>query len=163
MERLHNQFGLRGYTLTWIKSYLTNRLQSIVIKDVPSSPSELICGVPQGSVLGPLLFSLYVAPIEDIITAYGLQSMIFADDTQMYLVMRRSEQTSCLSRLELCARDILSWMTDNKLLCNSSKTEIVHFSSHYLRRQPIAAVNIAGSEIKTSMNACDPGVTLTSA
>ena len=58
-----------------------------VSKDVRSSPAELISNVPQGSVLGPLLFSLYVAPIEDIITAHGLQSMIFADDMQMYLVM----------------------------------------------------------------------------
>ena len=49
--------------------------------------------VPQGSVLGPLLFSLYVAPIEDIIIAHSLQSMIFADDTQMYLVMQRSQQS----------------------------------------------------------------------
>ena len=60
----------------------------------------------------------------------------------MYLVLRRSEQSSFLSRLELCAQDILSSMTDNRLiLCNSSRTEIVHFSSLYLRRQPIAAVN----------------------
>jgi len=51
-------------------------------------------------------------------------------------------------------------MADNKLSCNSSKTEIVHFSSRYLQRQPIAAVNIAGSEIKTSANARDLGVTL---
>ena len=111
-------------------------------------------------MLGPLLFSLYVAPIEDIIIAHSLQPMIFADDTQMYLVMQRSEQSSCLSKLELCAQDIFSWMADNKLLCNSSKTEILHFSSRYLQRQPIAAVNIAGSEIKTSLNAWDLGVTL---
>ena len=143
MERLYTRFGLRGYALAWIKSYLTNHSQSIFIKEVRSSPADLICGVPQGSVLCPLLFSLYVAPIEDI-TAHGLQSMIFADDTQMYLVIQRFEQSSCLSRLELCAQDILSWMTDNRLLCNSSKTEIVHFSSHYLRRQPIAIVNIQG-------------------
>ena len=78
----------------------------------------------------------------------------------MYLVMQRSEQSSCLSNLELCAQDILAWMADNNLSCNSSKTEILHFSSRYLQRQSIAAVNIAGSEIKTSENARDLGVTL---
>ncbi|XP_078357267.1 uncharacterized protein LOC144642150 [Oculina patagonica] len=82
------------------------------------------------------------------------------DDDDDDLVMQRSEQSSCLSKVELCAQDIISWMADNKLLCNSSKTEILHFSSRYLQRQPIAAVNIAGSEIKTSVNARDLGVTL---
>jgi len=160
MDRLHTRFGLRGTALAWIKSYLTNHSQAVVIKDVHFFSANLICGVPQGSVLGPLLFSLYVAPIEDIIMAHGLQSMIFADDMQMYLVMQRSEQSSCLSKLELCAQDILSWIADHKLLCNSSKTEILHFSSRYLQRQPIAAVNIAGSVMKTSVNARDLGVTL---
>jgi len=158
MDRLYTRFGLRGTALAWIKSYLSNRSQAVVIKDVHSFSAKLTCGVPQGSVLGPLLFSLYVAPIEDIIIAHSLQSMIFADDMQMYLVMQRSEQSSCLSKLEFCVQDILSWIANNKSLCNSS--EILHFSSRYLQRQPIAAVNIAGSEIKTSVNARDLGVTL---
>jgi len=111
-----SRFGLRGTVLAWIKSYLTNRSQAVVIKDVHSFSAKLTCGVPKGSVLGPLLFSLYVAPIEDIIIAHSLQSMIFADDTQMYLVIQRSEQSSCLSKLELCAQDILSWMANDKFL-----------------------------------------------
>ena len=156
----YSRFVLRGTALAWIKSYLTNRSQAVVMKDVHSFSAKLACGVPQGSVLGPLLFSLYVAPIKDIIIAHSLQSMIFADDTQMYLVMQRSQQSFWLRKLELCAQDILSWMADNKLLCNSSKTEILHFSSRYLQRQPIAAVNIAGSEIKTSVNARGLGVIL---
>ena len=91
MDTLYTRFGLRGTALAWIKSYLTNRSQAVVMKDVHSFPAKLACGVPQGSVLGPLLFSLYVAPIKDIIIAHSLKSMIFADDTQMYLVMQRSE------------------------------------------------------------------------
>jgi len=121
MDKLYTRFGLRGTALAWIKSYLTNRSQAVVIKDVHSFSAELTCGVPQGSVLGSLLFSLYVAPTEDIIIAHSLQSLIFADDTQMYLVMQRSEQSSCLSKLVLCAQDILSWMANDKLLCNSSR------------------------------------------
>ena len=112
MDRLYTWFGLRGTALAWIKSYLTNCSQAVVIRDVHSFSAKLICGVPQGSVLHPLLFSLYVAPIEDIIIAHGHQSMIFADDTQMDLVMQRSEQSSCLSKLELCAQDILAWMAE---------------------------------------------------
>ena len=160
---LHTRLGLRISALAWNESYLDNRLKSTVIRDVNSSLANSLYGVPQGSVLGPLLFSLYVASIEDVIITRGLQSVIFAKDAQMYLVMRRSEQSSCLSKLELCAQDVLSWMTENKLmwLRNSSKREIVHFSSRYLSRQPIATVNIAGSVIKTSVSALDPKVTLT--
>lgn len=107
---------MRISALAWNESYLANRLQSTVIKDVHSSLANSLYGVPQGSVLGPLLFSLYVASIEDLIITLGLLSMIFAEDTQMNLVMRRSEQSSCLSKLELCAQDVLCWMTENKLM-----------------------------------------------
>ena len=116
IKRLHTRFGLRISALVWNESYLANRLQSTVIRDVHSSLANSLYGVPQGSVLGPLLFSLYVASIEDLIITLGLQSMIFAEDTQMNLVMRRSEQSSCLSKLELCAQDVLSWMTESKLM-----------------------------------------------
>ena len=116
IKRLHTRFGLRISAQAWNESYLANRLQSTVIRDVHSSLANSLYGVPQGSVLGPLLFSLYVASIEDLIITLGLLSMIFAEDTQMNLVMRRSEQSSCLRKLELCAQDVLSWMTENKLM-----------------------------------------------
>ena len=74
-------------------------VRSQLSSDVDSSPANLDFAVPQGAVFGPLLFSVFLAPTEDSIITQGLQSMIFADDTQMYLVMRRSEQTSCLSKL----------------------------------------------------------------
>ena len=112
IKRLYTRCGLKSSALAYIESYLANRLQSIVITDIDSSPANLDYSVPQGSVLGPLLFSLFVVPTEDSIITHGLQSMIFADDTQMHLVMRRSEQTSCLSKLYV--QDFLSWMTENK-------------------------------------------------
>lgn len=107
---------MRISALAWNESYLANRLQSTVIRDVHSSLANSLYGVAQGSVLGRLLFSLYIASIEDLIITLGLLCKIFAEDTQMNLVMRRSEQSSCLSKLELCARDVLSWMTENKLM-----------------------------------------------
>ena len=105
IKRLYTRFGLKSSALAYIESYLANRWQSICIKDVDISPAYLDYGVPQGSVYGPLLFSLFIAPTEGSIITHGLQSTIFADDTQMYLVMRRSEQTSCLS--ELYVQDFL--------------------------------------------------------
>ena len=160
IKRLSTRFGLRSTALAWFVSYLANRSQSVVINHCQSKPSKLVYGVPQGSVLGPLLFSLYVAPIEDIIYAHGLQPMIYADDTQMYLVMQKSDQRLCLSKLETCAKDIVFWMMENKLMCNSSKTEVVHFSSRYLSRESIGSVNIAGSDVKTTSKVNNLGVML---
>lgn len=99
IKRLYTRFGFKSSAQAYIESYLANRWQSICIKDFDISPAYLDYGVPQGSVYGPLLFSFFIAPIEGSIITHGLQSTIFADDTQMYLVMRRSEQTSCLSKL----------------------------------------------------------------
>ena len=101
IKRLYTRFGLKSSALAYIESYLANRWQSICIKDVDISPANLDYGVLQGSVFASLLFSLFIAPTEGSIITHGLQSTIFADDTQilMYLVMRRSEQTSCLSKL----------------------------------------------------------------
>ena len=99
IKRLYTRFELKSSALAHIESYLANRWQSICIKDVDISPANLDYGVLQGSVFASLLFSLFIAPTEGSIITHGLQSTIFADDTQMYLVMRRSEQTSCLSKL----------------------------------------------------------------
>ena len=99
IKRLYTRFGFKSSALAHFESYLANRWQSICIKDVDISPANLDYGVLQGSVFASLLFSLFIAPTEGSIITHGLQSTIFADDTQMYLVMRRSEQTSCLSKL----------------------------------------------------------------
>ena len=71
LKRLQDRYGIYGTVLDWLKSYLSERTQSVKIGDETSEPIRLARGVPQGSVLGPSLFSLYVAPIEDIIKSYG--------------------------------------------------------------------------------------------
>ena len=72
---MHTRLGLRISALAWNESYLDNRLQSTVIRDVNSSLANSLHGVPQGSVLGPLLFSLYVASIEDLIITRGREQV----------------------------------------------------------------------------------------
>jgi len=72
LHRLQNRFGFHDTALEWITSYLTNRSQSVIIDGKSSKPRHLACGVPQGSVLEPMLFSLYVAPLEDAIKSHGL-------------------------------------------------------------------------------------------
>ena len=92
--------------MNWFRSYLSNRTQSVRIQEVDSSDRILLYGVPQGSVLGPLLFSLFFAPLEGVILAHGLDAMISADDTQLYITICSSDQHPvALSKLELCIND----------------------------------------------------------
>ena len=74
-------YGIRGKLLQWIKSFLTNRHQKVVLSGVSSNWSTMYSGVPQGSVLGPLFFNIYVNDIPSIIDS---QTLIFADDTKIY-------------------------------------------------------------------------------
>ena len=159
-HRLESRFGLNGTVLKWFKSYLVNRTQSIVIDHTVSTPSSLTYGVPQGSVLGPLLFSLYVSPLEDIVNAHNLQTMMYADDMQLYLITQNSRRSSGLETLEHCANDIIQWMKDNKLLCNTSKTEVLHFTSRFLDVDSITHVTIGNSVKELTSEARDLGVIL---
>ena len=87
LSRLKSYFGFTGSVLQWFRSYLTNRSQKVVISEVASSLRQLEFGVPQGSILGPLLFVLYMAPLQDVISRHGLDCMFYADDTQLYIAI----------------------------------------------------------------------------
>ena len=77
-------FGIDGLVLQWVRSYLTVRSQLVKVNSALSTTQLLLCGVPQGSVLGPLLFVMYTTPLSSIITAFGLKHHLYADDTQIY-------------------------------------------------------------------------------
>ena len=136
LHRLEHRFGISGTVLRWLKSYLNDRSQYIKVDGFDSSSISLNYGVPQGSVLGPLLFTLYVRAIEDIIKHHGLDAMFYADDTQIYIVLNAKERSTDLQRLEKCAADIKSWSVQNFLILNDSKTEILHVFSNFSRNLP---------------------------
>ena len=126
LERLSLEYGLSGSVLKWFTSYLTNRRQSVKIHDTLSSERQLLYGVPQGSVLGPVLFTLYTAPLSKIISAFSsLSHHLYADDTQIYLDLTPNTITSSIEQLQKCLSAVQSWMAENKLKLNPDKTEFI--------------------------------------
>src|SRR5215469_14613042 len=85
LTRLSSNFGLSGSALSFLSSYLSERTQSVTIGSHSSPSSSVLTGVPQGSVLGPLLFTLYTTPLSFFLSDFHVSFHMYADDTQLYL------------------------------------------------------------------------------
>ena len=118
--------GICGTALDWIKSYLSGRSSQVTWAGNVSTPRPLVTGVPQGSVLGPLLFSLYTRSLGPVISAHGMSYHCYADDTQLFLSFPPSD-TQVSNRISACLRDIQSWMDNHHLKLNPGKTELIFF------------------------------------
>ncbi|KAK2189960.1 hypothetical protein NP493_92g03003 [Ridgeia piscesae] len=123
IRRLRLRYGFVGKALDWLTSYLKERTQRVVIGDQSSSTTTLTTGVPQ--VLGPLLFSLYVQPIGDIIRAHGLFFHQYADDLQVYthFDLTQSALMAAVKQMEDCLDEVKVWMARNSMFMNDGKTQ----------------------------------------
>ena len=127
---LSSRFGFAGTALKWFRSYLQDRFQSVKIGSSLSNLFKLKFGVPQGSVLGPLLFSLYTTPLGQVIRKYtGVRYHFYADDTQLFIHLSPDDSLKSFDRLKSCLNDIQVWMSENKLKLNPDKTEFIVFGA----------------------------------
>lgn len=160
LDRLQRRFGIGSKVLKWFASYLKNRQQSVIIDSEISDPQVMDWGIPQGSIGGPILFVSYTTPVEDIIRAHGLSCVIYADDTQLFISMDRSRRQVAVEKIELCIRDIKTWMTRNYLVLNDSKTEILHFTSKFSTDCSISNITAGDANVNLVSQARDLGVIL---
>ena len=125
LSRLQTSFGISGTVLSWFQSYLLDRSQTVCVKAASSKPSVISFGVPQGSVLGPMLFVLYASPVSDVISRHAMSHESFADDTQVHQSAPIDEICGLMARTRECISDLKVWMTQNKLQLNDEKTELL--------------------------------------
>lgn len=146
-------FGVEGSALAWIKSYLEDRSQVVVIDGCTSQPRNLVYGVPQGSVLGPLLFTCYTTPLSKVIAHHGLKRHHYADDSQVYRAFSYLTQEAAHETQKVlveCLKDVSVWMSSNKLKLNQEKTVLMVYNSRErisATRQHFGPLTISGHTI----------------
>jgi len=120
-----NNCGIRGIVHRWFRSYLTNRLQFTCVQGARSSSLSVTCGVPQGSVLGPLLFSIYVNDIRKAIPNKVIK--LFADDTNLFVFGGSFSVVN--QKANECLNELYRWFIANKLSLNITKTCYIVFKA----------------------------------
>ena len=156
ITKLKHRFGITGKALGWIQSYLSGRTQFVKIRTECSSSRNLFCGVPQGSVRGPILYSMYTSPLADITSKHNMNHHFYADDSQIYLSFKPSgagEPTTSKLLIVSCIHDVNNWMSANKLMLNHDTMDLLVLHAHHRPQPPLESIHVCSDVIYSSNSA----------
>ena len=138
-----NHYGIRGVKNDWFKSYLSNRNQYVSINGFDSGLKSINCGIPQGSVLGPLLFLLYINDLNQAIKFCKVHH--FADDTNLLCLSNSIKKLNKLVNTDL--KHLVNWLNENKISLNVKKTEMVIFKSNQKKFEGDLKIKLCGKRL----------------
>jgi len=149
--------GVSGSLLNWFRSSLTNRSQRVILDGYSSEVLPVTSGVPQGSILGPLLFSIYMNALTNVSVSRDSTLMLYADDIVLYKPITSS---SDVSTLQSDINKVVEWIRNAGLCLNASKSKVVVFSRKRVR--PDVVVTVDSTVIPNADSICFLGVTVSS-
>ena len=139
-------YGIRGTALKWFQSYLVDRMQCTEIGNTQSNLEYIKCGVPQGSILGPLLFLLYINDI--VLSSKIFKFTLFADDTSLFYSNKNADKATEIINKELA--NVSEWLAANKLSLNVDKSKLLIFNN---KKKIDINITLNGQSLKEVNNA----------
>jgi len=160
-RRLQQSFGICGKALAWLQLFLHGRTQQVCYNCQLSTVVELLFSVPQGSILGTLLFLLYTAELFAIISSAGLVGHSYANDTQVYISAPAASASVSTQRFISCVERTDAWMRSNRLRMNADKTQLVWLGTRQqLDKLAITELPLLSASVKPSSTVLDLGVNI---
>ncbi len=120
LSRLSSRFVIHGQALSWLEPYLAGRIQCVTINGIKATEREQVSVIPQGSVLGPPLFSSYTVPVGDVACRYSLTDHVYADDKDIYIAFKPKPQdvSRAIQITKNCLTELCTWFAQNILKLN---------------------------------------------
>jgi len=138
--------------LSWIESYLNGRQHWVKVSSAQSPPMLCDCGIPQGSILGPLLFTAFISPIARVADRHNISQRQYADDTQVYMKFTNTSVATQVNNMQACLTELCQWFLCNGLAINPDKSEAVVFSTAQRSRRTnsVSSIDVAGHNVPTA-------------
>ena len=154
MNQLQHSTCITDAALSWPHSYITECYQRVAVDSATSADCDMKCGMPQWSVLGPILYCIYTRPISEIVARHGLPYHCYADDTQIHVAVKRSQPiTEAITKIEQCLSELTDWYGKSQLKLNTEKSEAVIFLKPKQRNDLPSdiSVTIGGHRVVTKL------------